>query len=392
MLINCPECQHNVSDRAISCPNCGCPINSQSNANNPSTRGRRASKRFAKLPNGYGTIKKLSGNRRKPYAVYPSVAEKGYKDNGVPVNRKAIGYFENYNDAYQCLVEYNKNPYDTDSAKVTFAELYNLAYTEKYINTKRNYSQSMLKSTQSAFNNLKELHDIPISQIKPQQMQDIVNKSNLKESSIKNMILVLHLTFEYAVKNDYISKNYAKFVSDISSEKNEKGVPFTQDELGIIWQHSDDKIAQIILILIYTGMRISELKTAELHLEERYFKGGIKTKSGKDRIIPIHNSILNFVKDFDAKKYDVARFRIEFKEYVTNIGILMSDKNTIHTPHDCRHTFSWLADRYGMDSLSKHKIMGHSVGSSDVELSVYGHRTIEELISEVDKIEVPFCY
>lgn len=27
-LINCPECNHQVSDKAISCPNCGYPINS----------------------------------------------------------------------------------------------------------------------------------------------------------------------------------------------------------------------------------------------------------------------------------------------------------------------------------------------------------------------------
>ncbi|MDE6636255.1 MAG: zinc-ribbon domain-containing protein [Lachnospiraceae bacterium] len=31
-LINCPECGKQVSDKASSCPNCGCPI-----ANSPTT-------------------------------------------------------------------------------------------------------------------------------------------------------------------------------------------------------------------------------------------------------------------------------------------------------------------------------------------------------------------
>lgn len=31
-LMNCPECEKRISDKAISCPNCGCPINKQSNS------------------------------------------------------------------------------------------------------------------------------------------------------------------------------------------------------------------------------------------------------------------------------------------------------------------------------------------------------------------------
>ncbi len=32
-LINCPECNQQISDKATSCPKCGCPISSQSNNN-----------------------------------------------------------------------------------------------------------------------------------------------------------------------------------------------------------------------------------------------------------------------------------------------------------------------------------------------------------------------
>ena len=56
-----------------------------------------------------------------------------------------------------------------------------------------------------------------------------------------------------------------------------------------------------------------------------------------------------------------------------------------HTPHDCRHTFSWLCDKYEVDRFSKKLMLGHALGN-DVTDAVYGHRTVEELRSEIHKI------
>ena len=66
-----------------------------------------------KLPNGYGSIQKLSGNRRKPYIVRKTV---GYDENGVQI-RKIVGYFETRTKALQELALFNENPYDIDVRK-----------------------------------------------------------------------------------------------------------------------------------------------------------------------------------------------------------------------------------------------------------------------------------
>ena len=76
-----------------------------------------------------------------------------------------------------------------------------------------------------------------------------------------------------------------------------------------------------------------------------------------------------------------------FYPTLERLGISVTANDKKHTPHDCRHTFSWLCDKYGVDDLSKHLLMGHSLGK-DVEKAVYGHRTFEELRTEINKIKV----
>ena len=93
-LILCPECTHQVSDMALACPSCGYPLKTAAIA----VPQKRKPKRRRKLPNGSGTIKRLSGKRSKPWAAYPPVKE--FALNGFPVLKPAIGYFGRYQAIY----------------------------------------------------------------------------------------------------------------------------------------------------------------------------------------------------------------------------------------------------------------------------------------------------
>ena len=107
--------------------------------------------------------------------------------------------------------------------------------------------------------------------------------------------------------------------------------------------------------------------------------------------MPLHPAVQDFAKEFylryQNETFRVSVVRQNFKATLARLGISTSVKSTQHTPHDCRHTFSWLCDKYGVDTLTKHLLMGHSLGN-DVEQSVYGHRTFEELKEGINKIEV----
>ena len=78
-----------------------------------------------KLPNGYGSVYKLSGNRRKPYIAKKTI---GFDDFGKQIF-KPIGYYETKEEGLQALALYNNAPYNIDLKNITFSKLY-----EKWIN------------------------------------------------------------------------------------------------------------------------------------------------------------------------------------------------------------------------------------------------------------------
>lgn len=385
MLIKCPECGRDISDKAYSCPHCGYPIKIPPTVKQAPSRSRM---RFKRLPSGFGTIKHLSGKRRNPYVAYPTVKEKGYMLSGSPISRSAIGYYSTYQDAYNALLEYNKKPYDVENKDITFGEVHQMFFNEKFNDPNRDYSVSSVKSAKSGFGNLKAIHDTPIRQLKTYQLQTVMDNCTLKRASLELMLMCLKGVYAFALKNDIVDKDYSQFVEIKRVEDDEKGEPFTEEQIQVLWQHKDNEVAQIALIMIYSGLRIKELETIKIDLDNNVMIGGSKTRSGKNRTIPIHPAIKEMVATFDPKSFSAEYYRrIKFYDLLQDLNIPNSAKGTKHTPHDCRHTFVWLADKYKLDPLSKKLIVGHSLGS-DIDDSRYGHRTPEELYSEICKINL----
>ena len=411
-LILCPECGHSISDKAISCPSCGYPVNPSTTAAPP----KRKPKRHRKLPNGSGTIKHLSGKRQKPWASYPPVVE--FTLSGSPVLKPAIGYFKTYDEAYQALMLYNNAPNDIRQSSVsfsdlcaamlsnrsasiapeyvnlTFSKLYEMYFDNKYNHSKKQFSKAAKNSSRAAFNNCEMLHNRKFVDLRTADLQEIVDTCPLKHSSLELIVSLFKGMYAYALQHDIVEKDYSKFVSINIPDDDENGVPFSADAINTLWKNKDKENVDMILLMIYTGFRITAYKTIRYDEDGQFLQGGIKTAAGKDRIVPLHPAVQGFAKDFSERYSDgretfsVNKCRSEFYKTLDTLGLSISDAGTKHTPHDCRHTFSWLCDKYGVDDLSKHLLMGHSLGN-DIERSVYGHRTLAELRAEIEKIEIP---
>lgn len=127
--------------------------------------------RKMRLPNGFGSIVTLKGNRRNPYAAYTKT--EGYTEDGHPI-RKALGYFETWEDAYNCLLDYNKDPLAFDSQKTTFAELYALLMKQKE-SAPKGLSQSNRNNLKAAYAKCEQFYQVPVSSIKSMHLQALMD-------------------------------------------------------------------------------------------------------------------------------------------------------------------------------------------------------------------------
>lgn len=365
-------------------------------------------RKHPKLPNGYGSIKKLSGNRRNPYGVYPPTTE--FSPTGSPKTPPALCYVRDWYTGFQALMEYRLGTFDPAnysgavirkpqeaideiiasynrsirlaSTQLTFADVYEAYFHDKYVlNQTRKYSSSSIYSTRSAFRYCQSLHNKPFRQLKTADLQRVVDDCPKKHATKEHICNLYNQMYDYADAHDLCDKRYSDYVKINTPEDDVPGIPFTEAEIHTLWEHQAGNMTiQGILIMIYSGFRIAAYRNLKIDMVNQYFQGGVKTVAGKDRIVPFNRLIIPLINP-DLELFQVTKetFRKRFSSALLELGIAG------HTPHDCRHTFSWLCDKYGVDNLSKRIMLGHSLGNDVTDLK-YGHRTIEELRTEINKI------
>lgn len=343
-----------------------------------------------KLPNGYGSVHKLKGNRRNPYVVKKTI---GFdKDNKQII--KIIGYYPTYEDGLQALAIYNNAPYNIDLKNITFKELYNmwLDKKEKKVESE-DMAENTLKLYKNAFkNHCEPLHDKAFIKIKTKDIQDIVDDCD-GGFTLKRYIKSLCSTlYDYASELDVpITKNYAEYVELTGNVKSTLHTFIPEDKLDILWSNLyvvED--VDLALIIAYTGLRANELLGIlkdNVHLEERYMIGGNKTDAGKDRIIPIHERIVPLIENRlkTAKKYLITSnwgMGMSYQAFRERWDRMMLKLGLDYLPHDGRHTCSTRLDNVNANPLCVKLILGHKV--KDVTYGVYTHKTTQQLIETIN--------
>ena len=412
MLITCQECGLQISDTALSCPHCGYSKN-----NTKVTRQRRHKKKRLRLPNGFGQITEIKNDSlRNRYRASITV---GKTDDGKYIKKllKPKAYFPTYNDAYNALVEYHKNPYEI-SKDVTVKELYE-EWSKEYFN---NIADTAVRTVESAWAYCSDLYNIPVQSLRSYHIKGCMENGTVErkgkiipasphtKSRIKSLF---NLMLDYAVEHEIADKNYARvfnisdtILDDVKNTKRDH-ISFSDNELIALWEHKDDFYVQIVLLQCYMGWRPQEIgliETSNVNLEKRIMIGGMKTKAGTNRIVPISSAIEPIVQEFyiDAvhsnRKYLIEcndstshknnlrltydKLSYRFEKLVNTLGL-----NPLHRPHDGRKTFITLAKKYGVDEYAIKKIVGHEI--SDLTERVYTDRPDDWLNVEIEKIKVP---
>lgn len=344
-----------------------------------------------RLPNGYGSVYKLSGKRRKPYVARITANCKYDKDTKTgKLEYRILGYFETRKDALQKLADYHTNPYSIENETVTFSEIY-----EKWSETKFDkISRSNVNGYKASYAVCESLYNMRMVDIKATHLQNVMDTCGKGYGTRRKLKVLLNQIYNYSVQNDVIDKNYANFVK-IGEKDDKKKIhkPFSKKEIAILWENINRmEFIDTILIMIYTGLRPGELgliKNQDIHLEERYFKGGLKTLAGKNRVIPINKKIEPFLKSrMSNNEYLITNHeskQMSYYNYRTEkFGRIMEQLEMNHLPHDCRHTFASLMDSAGANKICIKRIMGHA--SNDITDKVYTHKEMDELIESIDLI------
>lgn len=374
----------------------------------------RKRKKHSKLPNGYGSIRYLGSRRRNPYAVHPPAHEN--PDNGLYIVPRALCYVDDWYVGFAVLTAYKSGTYvpgmentlkpaldgsdlngivnriladytpERHDKGHTFKEVYEAFFADKFYEG-HPYSKSSVYSTRMAFRHCKALQDRDFCSISAKELQDNLDSCPLKHASLELILQLYHSLYHYADGRGWCEKDYSKFVSIKKEDDDEHGVPFTEEELSMLWAHNTDPTVELLLIMCYSGHRISECKAIEVDLTERCFRGGLKTKAGKNRVVPIHSAILPLVerrikRDGELLYVSANEYRKNFKAVLDRFGILGEPR---HTPHDCRHTFSMLCERYGVAENYRKRMLGHSF--ADVTNKIYGHRDLDDLREQIEKIK-----
>lgn len=352
-----------------------------------------------KRPNGTGTIVKLPGKRRKPYAIRISDGVTISQAGRVVQKRKYVEYFKTAREAQEYLDRYNGTEDMTEKVKMsskkdnpTFATVYEelISYME---DRPKKMSDSFYKSLNSAYNNLSGLHKIKFKNIDYEILQkEIAKNKSLSQSSLNNIKNLLRKMYKQALKKKYVAEDLS-VLCDYDFKKTGLDIhsPFSRNEIQAIYDDVPSEERDMLLILLYTGIRAQELlmlETSNVYLDERYFITGVKTAAGKNRIIPIHNDILPIVQThFDPNRYyywDVQgsqriyqTLRWRFDRYLKKMGLN-------HLPHDTRHTTATLMHDCGMPEMYIKLILGHRI--DDITQKVYIHTTPDRLVTEMNKV------
>lgn len=281
-------------------------------------------------------------------------------------------------------------------------------------NTKRAYGTVINRIKESEFGQMK-VRNVKLSDAKRFYID--LHDTGSKRNTISIYHSVLRPTFEMAVDDDMIRKNPFKFkVADIIPDDAVKRTALTKQQqenyLRFIQENGQDNYYDDIVILMGTGLRVSELygltkKDVDFKkrlifidhqlcrtAEKPYFVKSPKTTSGV-RCIPMSDVVYMALKRVVANrqpptvellvdgysgflfldKAGMPKVAMHLENYMRGMQKRMEriyGKSFPRvTPHVLRHTFCTNMQRAGIDVKSLQYLMGHS--NVSVTLDVYTH-------------------
>lgn len=370
----CKKCKKNIGPEDVFCRFCG-------------AKQTADSRKPLKRANGTGCVSKLSGRRNKPWIVRLSKIEQGI------VVQKSLGCFETKTAALVALENYNNHGLpQLHDAKVS--EVHELWKAQHY----PTLTEKGAEGYNASWKYLDSIASSKMADMKTAHFQKIVDnaiKEGKSRSVCEKIKQICGQLCKYAMSNDIINKNYAEMIKLPKYEKPERSAFTTEEILKIYTATSGSSAAEVIYVLIYTGLRIGELFSIEkknVFPEEQYMTGGLKTAAGRNRVIPLHRNIIPIVVSWlHAGK---GRYLLSDVEGIQHVDANFRDRNYYPlleelgirklNPHCCRHTCATLMERAGVSHEEIKAILGHE--KYETVSDNYIHTDKAQTIAAINKL------
>lgn len=355
--MQCRKCRKEIPDGSKFCLFCG-------------AKQVHEKRKALKRANGTGTVYKLQGRRKRPW---------------VAAKRKVvIGYYETKTAATEALNRLTGRSLD-ERYNMTFADVFEVWKLEHY----KELTKSGRAQYDTSFQVFSVLHGKKFRDLRTADFQAVIDqhmgKTHSTVSKYKQLITQMS---KWAIREELITTNFASFVKLPENVKKEKEI-FSEEDIKKL-ESDGSEASKIVLMLIYTGMRIGELfslSTEDYH--KTYVIGGEKTEAGRNRVIPIRPEGRKYFQYFADQAegplllsgYTGQRVIANFRrrDYYPLLDRLEIARKT---PHATRHTYASRARKAGMSPEILQKILGHA--DYNTTANIYVHTDIAELIKAVE--------
>lgn len=360
----CPKCTREIPDDAIFCCYCGKKLAAAKSAR---TRG-----------NGTGTIYK------RPDGKYQVTVTLGwYMQDGIKKRRTVSRTFIKKADAIAAAVTLKGE--GRPDPKETLLQLY-----ERYIESKDYLAlgRSQQDKLSYAWARLEPLYFTPIAALTVDDLQRTVDGAVSTYYPARDMKVMLSHLYTLAVRREIVPRNKAHYIELPEAPKARREV-WTDADIDAMW--ADYEAGQLftgyVLIMCYCGLRYGELATLQLeniHLDERYMVGGIKTEAGIDRTIPIAQRILPVIARFyEHRKYKLLEisedsFYQQYDEMIKRLGLRDLP------PQTARHYYFSMMTAAGIQAGIITETGGHT--SYLTTMKNYVRIPLADKLAAVDKI------
>lgn len=317
--MTCRKCSASLPQGAVFCHLCG-------------VRQARLDRRPRTRANGLGTAYKRgrtwTAQLRKQVRVDGKIKYVTFSKGGFPTRVEALA-------AAPLLA----------GAPVLSAERTLAYYWDLYKNGKmEKLSDSKRMAYTIAYNKMKAIHHLPVSQISVKQLQDVINREAPTYYPARDMKTVLSHIFRYAMVDQEVLSNPAE-VLDLPDLEERESEAFNDKEQKAMWKayNKGDTFIGYLLLMIYTGMMPGELLSCRKeHIDwdaGQIIGSGKKTQYRRstpitvpDFMIPVLRKLVNYSSGPKLLTMNKDNF---YAEYYAALERVQARRLP---PYSCRHT------------------------------------------------------